>query len=1858
MAPPGYLASSARVIEARHRSPVHIVGLVDSDPVPPARAPRARGEGPLTTVEATPEQLSAPGGDGGASFVTVTLANATPATRVHLLATHFLPQASPGAALGTPLTCPTQVDFAMPTSDYLDGVRWWWFDALVMHDPVPVSSAHVPLWDAGCSALSEETAYVLRRQGDPRLGNMLPRPQLLNSPWAVATTVTRVRRARGGEALERRAQAATRSAKRREAREECEAEAPEMLMREQSEQLCDLKCERASMELSAAKFYKRSRRVSAGSMVEGLVRGVARLFRTDHINHGVRQGRRHRFQRSGSEREGAQPSDPCLDFLAFPATVLANLRPQPSGPAHPGQAVLRIPKRSLQPGQSHLLAVAVDGEHVATAFATILPLAPPEQQSPAPAPAPAPPVSEHAAAAAEAPVLRLPSLYRDRRLLAILDPARHYAQRRAVSLLGPAAPSPPATEAGAGAGAEDAALVGPPAPLEGEATVADMNTASVLIMDSLRKAHRQTDRQTDTQARTLAPRILCPSMTPRRAWLMVPLDHHHHHRTRPLLMFDLFGAIHAHGSWCLLTATPARHPMSLQLFDLFGAIAHETPLTTDFAWLLRWPRLSPAERAERLSQYGCHEVHLWLMHKDPAFFAQVVVPHLVHKPEKTFIDEYLLGADLAAYLRPERYSSTTQQAWSRCMRITDVVAAAAAGAERARADPAGEWLARTGHPQAPRSPADLIRMGVQALAAANPVPPPSPAPTTTTATTTCSAAAPSEALGGGGGGRGPTLLGEIRAGARLRRTASASDGDDGDQEEEEAEGGASFSPSSPAMVATRLLSHANPTPPPPRTPLIAPRMEPHAGPTHRGASHHHGVARGGEAQEMLCAFCDEEPQPLAAAAPAPKSGRAERSIRQPLSAASMQGHRAAVTELRARASRLAGEQFRAPETTREYAERHYWAVERAAGGELVKWNRFWVDYARYLLHGAHGPFISTSLAHPAVRDGADTCAGRWHAGTPTQRAGRGTAGATSHKPVSSRLCALSLRPWSLNEMLLALAVTDLPLHPDPATAGTEYIRQAGAVALRCRPAGPVVLFRKEIRPWDGMPAQGDLLVRQHFIDPEDPTEYVDEQPREKHIRGGRFQANRIYTSTVVLTNVGPGALDVAVLIPRGAIPCANGFYTRCRQVTVPAFSTHSLAVSFYFPFTGRYEMFPAHVTQGDRLIGAAPPAGPLTVVEHIKSESLVDWRYLAEQGTDEEVLRYLALENLGRASLPDIAWRCARSADFTGRVLDTLGGRHVYEDVLWGYAVKHLLAGHMAAYLQHHLAPGEYPFLRSALYCSEPVEDGLWQHLEYRPLINARAHRLGGKPTILNDAMALQYRRTLRALALKRTALGALEPEEYLGLVYYLLLQDRVEDARTLFTQMAARCPGAPRSGAAPPCAKCGCSLAACPHYRPYPPGRSTQAVSMPRCLDVACLWDGDASMSRCGVPLGWWVAAAVGPVSGPAAFLPHLRAIPAVAPAAPAASASATAAVTAAAAAAPALGALCAACHERLGPAERQASGWTRMEVPFEMQRDYMAAYFEFFLDPTANGDLATARAVAKRYGGYPVAQWRRLFQEIADQLAEIDAAPVAAARPEGPAQAQAQAEAARMADNEAERAILRDRQNAGAATAEPSLEVTLSTCPILSPSPPNGRLRPRPSSLPHHQSSARQLHLVGANLAPGEPVAVRCYLMDLEMRFSMEPFSLAGPAAHEGCSIIQPNHTATVDLPVGADGLLDATIPLPAPVANSNAFVEVSRGPLTRVVTHYSHGLEVALHETQGRLTVRTAAGSAPLPRCYVKAYGRTAAGQAFFYKDGYTDLCGTFDYATLSTDELDRVERFALLVLSEAHGALVREAAPPAR
>ena len=181
------------------------------------------------------------------------------------------------------------------------------------------------------------------------------------------------------------------------------------------------------------------------------------------------------------------------------------------------------------------------------------------------------------------------------------------------------------------------------------------------------------------------------------------------------------------------------------------------------------------------------------------------------------------------------------------------------------------------------------------------------------------------------------------------------------------------------------------------------------------------------------------------------------------------------------------------------------------------------------------------------------------------------------------------------------------------------------------------------------------------------------------------------------------------------------------------------------------------------------------------------------------------------------------------------------------------------------------------------------------------------------------------------------------------------------------------------------------------------------------------------------------------------------------------------------------------------------------------------------------------------------------------------------------------------------------------------------------------------------RELTIRHQNL---ETCQVRYYLMDVELLFSRNPFvqDVSGQF-----SIIEPNLAKTVSLKKGKG---DHTIKIPAEYSDRNMMIEVEGEGITRSQAYYPHSLNVQVIDSYGQIRVTHAKSDKPLSKTYVKVYAEFGSGEVAFYKDGYTDLRGRFDYTSLNTDDLDRVTKFSLLILSEENGAVVRQAKPPKR
>ena len=171
-------------------------------------------------------------------------------------------------------------------------------------------------------------------------------------------------------------------------------------------------------------------------------------------------------------------------------------------------------------------------------------------------------------------------------------------------------------------------------------------------------------------------------------------------------------------------------------------------------------------------------------------------------------------------------------------------------------------------------------------------------------------------------------------------------------------------------------------------------------------------------------------------------------------------------------------------------------------------------------------------------------------------------------------------------------------------------------------------------------------------------------------------------------------------------------------------------------------------------------------------------------------------------------------------------------------------------------------------------------------------------------------------------------------------------------------------------------------------------------------------------------------------------------------------------------------------------------------------------------------------------------------------------------------------------------------------------------------------------------------------DELVVNYYLIDLELMFSTNPFvqKFSGQFSH-----VRPNQSVTIKLN-GRKG--KKAIELPAEFQNRNLFVEIEGKGITRSAPYFSNSLTVQVSENYGQLRVSDTGTGRPISKTYVKVYAEMQDGKTLFYKDGYTDIRGRFDYTSLSTNEIDRVNRFSVLVLDDSRGGMVRELGVPKR
>lgn len=433
--------------------------------------------------------------------------------------------------------------------------------------------------------------------------------------------------------------------------------------------------------------------------------------------------------------------------------------------------------------------------------------------------------------------------------------------------------------------------------------------------------------------------------------------------------------------------------------------------------------------------------------------------------------------------------------------------------------------------------------------------------------------------------------------------------------------------------------------------------------------------------------------------------------------------RSNLSMLKARKDVAARMLYQELDSTKQWAESHFDRVRSVGSepGQLIPVDAFWSDLAGQKFGPGNRLPVSTNLLEPT---------GNRHAA------------------------------------LIALAMSGLPLQSGdislPTKPETVY-----------RPEHAVALVAKRLRELKSADDSASVLIGQLFqlATPDssrDTTEAVNE----------RFLTGRAYKGQVVVSNPTADEQTVEVFwqIPAGSLPLANSQTTDSQTLVIKPFGVSSVEYQFYFPVAGTFAHYPANVSRGDQRLASAETL-TFRVADQWDNDE-VTWQSIAVDGTAEQIGEFLDQANVHELDWTLIFHRL-RDREVFDVVTETIAKTRLPLAEVWAYGFHHRNEPAMQRFLslRTDLVDRVGPELRSTLLVVDAIDRQSYEHLEYAPLVRARIHRLGDQDEILNSTFLSQYQRFVRRIGFQ----PAIESEQVLPLTYYLLLQNRIEEAIAYF---------------------------------------------------------------------------------------------------------------------------------------------------------------------------------------------------------------------------------------------------------------------------------------------------------------------------------------------------------------------------------------------------------------------------------------------------------------------------------------------
>ncbi|KAG0370933.1 hypothetical protein BC939DRAFT_527666 [Gamsiella multidivaricata] len=452
---------------------------------------------------------------------------------------------------------------------------------------------------------------------------------------------------------------------------------------------------------------------------------------------------------------------------------------------------------------------------------------------------------------------------------------------------------------------------------------------------------------------------------------------------------------------------------------------------------------------------------------------------------------------------------------------------------------------------------------------------------------------------------------------------------------------------------------------------------------------------------------------------------------------------AAVSEERKRSARILHGQYKPVELTQEMAETYYYGRQEYVD-KIENTNLFWLDLAQWD-ENKGGSFLSQNFV-------ANT--------------------------------------GSFTDAMATIALLGLTFRPKDAS----LTRSAGQ-NLVVSSESPAIVFHSSIKELTEAPVMGSVLVIEQYFAQKEKLVY--DKTTSNNVRqylqpGVEFRPLETYGAHVVLMNASPNYMVVhlEVQIPQGSISVYQSLETG-QDIRLSPHSSFQYEYGFYFPEEGDFPHYPAHVSNYEDIIAHAAPSvlkvrAPLPGFNETETGT---WAHILKYGTKESILAKLAASPLSSLPVEDLVPRLYRDKQLLQQMTSALRSRHEYNNQIWRVALavkdQELVKEYLMNQPASELNTGDW--FTSAIYIRRPhtrlesLQDTSYKHLEYFPLINARAHKATRNATILNNKFKGQYDRFLKLLSQKPHH----DVDDLLVLVVYLLAQDRFLEAKKKFAQLS-----------------------------------------------------------------------------------------------------------------------------------------------------------------------------------------------------------------------------------------------------------------------------------------------------------------------------------------------------------------------------------------------------------------------------------------------------------------------------------------